>query len=190
MAPTRELSVIKAHGTGNDFVVVIDPDDEVELAEGDVQRLCDRHVGIGADGLSPSGAGGRQPGGRVVYGLPKRRRVACGNVWKRHQGVCRPINPPRPREHSLRRNNPDPDPWGSAGCHRLRRGPLPSRSRSLGAHLRRSTRHGGRVGCGPAGAGDFPSKPPCGGGARPRRGTSMAWTSRRHRVCRQSLLMV
>lgn len=51
MAPTRELSVIKAHGTGNDFVVVIDPDDEVELAESDVQKLCDRHMGIGADGI-------------------------------------------------------------------------------------------------------------------------------------------
>lgn len=43
--------VLKAHGTGNDFVVVIDMDDDIELTPALVAALCDRHFGIGADGV-------------------------------------------------------------------------------------------------------------------------------------------
>lgn len=49
------LSFIKAHGTENDFVVVVDTDDELEqrgvLTRDLVAALCDRHAGIGADGF-------------------------------------------------------------------------------------------------------------------------------------------
>src|SRR5579875_525062 len=41
----------KGHGTGNDFVVLPDPDGRLELTPGLVRRLCDRHEGIGADGV-------------------------------------------------------------------------------------------------------------------------------------------
>lgn len=41
----------KGHGTGNDFVILPDPDGELDLTEGLVARLCDRHFGIGADGV-------------------------------------------------------------------------------------------------------------------------------------------
>ncbi len=41
----------KGHGTGNDFVVVPDFDDELELTPGLVAALCDRHFGIGGDGV-------------------------------------------------------------------------------------------------------------------------------------------
>ncbi len=47
-----DLVVLKAHGTGNDFVVLVDPDDTlVDLAADTVVALCDRHMGIGADGV-------------------------------------------------------------------------------------------------------------------------------------------
>lgn len=47
-----DLVVLKAHGTGNDFVVLVDPDDTVvDLAADTVVALCDRHLGIGADGV-------------------------------------------------------------------------------------------------------------------------------------------
>jgi diaminopimelate epimerase len=46
-----ELRFTKGHGTGNDFVLVADPDGDLQLAPSDVARLCDRHLGIGADGL-------------------------------------------------------------------------------------------------------------------------------------------
>jgi diaminopimelate epimerase len=41
----------KGHGTENDFVIVLDPDNEVDLAPGLVARLCDRRAGLGADGV-------------------------------------------------------------------------------------------------------------------------------------------
>ncbi|MFG6504149.1 diaminopimelate epimerase [Microbacterium sp. P05] len=48
---SRTLPFTKGHGTGNDFVVVADPDGVVDLSAEQVAALCDRHVGIGADGL-------------------------------------------------------------------------------------------------------------------------------------------
>lgn len=41
----------KGHGTGNDFVVLPDPDGELALPPALVQALCDRRRGIGADGV-------------------------------------------------------------------------------------------------------------------------------------------
>ncbi|MGM7670168.1 diaminopimelate epimerase [Microbacterium sp. A93] len=41
----------KGHGTGNDFVLVPDLDGETELSPDHVEALCDRHLGVGADGL-------------------------------------------------------------------------------------------------------------------------------------------
>ena len=45
------LAFTKGHGTGNDFVVIADPDGEIDLSDAQVAALCDRHFGIGADGL-------------------------------------------------------------------------------------------------------------------------------------------
>lgn len=41
----------KAHGTGNDFVVVVDLDDQLDLSDALVRAICDRHTGVGADGI-------------------------------------------------------------------------------------------------------------------------------------------
>jgi diaminopimelate epimerase len=41
----------KGHGTGNDFVIIADPDGALELTPDLVAALCDRHRGIGADGV-------------------------------------------------------------------------------------------------------------------------------------------
>jgi diaminopimelate epimerase len=41
----------KGHGTGNDFVILPDYDGEFELSAELVARICDRHFGIGADGV-------------------------------------------------------------------------------------------------------------------------------------------
>jgi diaminopimelate epimerase len=42
---------LKGHGTGNDFVVLPDPDGQITLTPQLVRRLCDRRFGIGADGM-------------------------------------------------------------------------------------------------------------------------------------------
>ncbi|RSM45950.1 diaminopimelate epimerase [Actinoplanes sp. ATCC 53533] len=41
----------KGHGTGNDFVILGDPDGALGLTPELVAALCDRHRGIGADGV-------------------------------------------------------------------------------------------------------------------------------------------
>jgi diaminopimelate epimerase len=47
----RQVRFTKGHGTGNDFVLIADPDGELDLSAADVARLCDRRFGIGADGV-------------------------------------------------------------------------------------------------------------------------------------------
>ncbi|MEV4732126.1 diaminopimelate epimerase [Saccharopolyspora sp. NPDC049426] len=42
---------IKGHGTQNDFVILPDPDGELELTGDRVRALCDRQRGLGADGV-------------------------------------------------------------------------------------------------------------------------------------------
>ncbi|HEY2276719.1 MAG TPA: diaminopimelate epimerase [Streptosporangiaceae bacterium] len=41
----------KGHGTENDFVILPDPDGELDLTPQFVRRLCDRRAGIGGDGV-------------------------------------------------------------------------------------------------------------------------------------------
>lgn len=45
------LDFAKGHGTLNDFVLLLDPDDRLGLTDADVRFLCDRRAGIGGDGL-------------------------------------------------------------------------------------------------------------------------------------------
>ncbi|MFJ6784850.1 diaminopimelate epimerase [Streptomyces yangpuensis] len=45
------LPFLKGHGTENDFVIVPDPDNAIELPASAVAKLCDRRAGIGGDGV-------------------------------------------------------------------------------------------------------------------------------------------
>ena len=45
------LEFAKGHGTRNDFVVIADPDNLLDLSSDQVAYLCDRRGGIGGDGL-------------------------------------------------------------------------------------------------------------------------------------------
>jgi diaminopimelate epimerase len=47
----------KHEGAGNDFIVVLDPDDTLRLSMGQVRLLCDRRRGVGADGIIRVGPG-------------------------------------------------------------------------------------------------------------------------------------
>lgn len=46
-----KLEFTKLHGLGNDFVFVDDFDEKIELTPEQVAFLCDRHFGIGGDGV-------------------------------------------------------------------------------------------------------------------------------------------
>jgi diaminopimelate epimerase len=49
--PDAGIAFLKGHGTGNDFVLLPDPDGALELTEARVRTLCDRRSGLGADGV-------------------------------------------------------------------------------------------------------------------------------------------
>jgi diaminopimelate epimerase len=45
------IEFLKGHGTQNDFVLLPDPAGRLDLTEARVAALCDRHRGLGADGV-------------------------------------------------------------------------------------------------------------------------------------------
>ncbi|WP_113700810.1 diaminopimelate epimerase [Nonomuraea lactucae] len=45
------MRFLKGHGTENDFVILPDPDGELDLTASLVARICDRRAGVGADGV-------------------------------------------------------------------------------------------------------------------------------------------
>ncbi|MFE7814942.1 diaminopimelate epimerase [Streptomyces sp. NPDC057433] len=48
---STRIAFLKGHGTENDFVIVPDPENAVDLPPAFVAALCDRRAGIGGDGL-------------------------------------------------------------------------------------------------------------------------------------------
>jgi len=48
---TQTIQFTKGQGTGNDFVLVLDPAGELNLTSKQIAAVCDRHFGIGADGF-------------------------------------------------------------------------------------------------------------------------------------------
>jgi diaminopimelate epimerase len=51
------MHLTKHEGAGNDFLVVLDPDDSLRLSGDQIRLLCHRHRGIGADGVIRVGRG-------------------------------------------------------------------------------------------------------------------------------------
>jgi diaminopimelate epimerase len=45
------IELAKLHGAGNDFLVVVDPEGDRPVGPALARALCDRHTGIGADGV-------------------------------------------------------------------------------------------------------------------------------------------
>jgi diaminopimelate epimerase len=48
---STRIAFLKGHGTENDFVIIPDPDNAIDLSPAAVAALCDRRAGIGGDGL-------------------------------------------------------------------------------------------------------------------------------------------
>jgi len=46
-----KISFTKGHGTGNDFVLVLDAEGELAMTKSQIAKICNRHFGVGADGL-------------------------------------------------------------------------------------------------------------------------------------------
>jgi diaminopimelate epimerase len=48
---STRIAFLKGHGTENDFVIVPDPENSIDLPPTAVAALCDRRAGVGGDGL-------------------------------------------------------------------------------------------------------------------------------------------
>src|SRR5580658_1199837 len=74
----------KGHGTGNDFVILPDPDGLLDLPASLVARMCDRRFGVGGDGVlrvvRTGAAGGEVPGGQDAAEWFMDYRNADGSV--------------------------------------------------------------------------------------------------------------
>lgn len=65
-ASAPRVPFTKGHGTGNDFVLIADPDGNTQLDAQRVARLADRHRGIGADGVIRAVRSARLPEGEAL----------------------------------------------------------------------------------------------------------------------------
>lgn len=63
------LNFAKGHGTGNDFVLISDPEDIHDLAREQVAAICDRNRGIGGDGLIRAVPSSTLPEGRNILAV-------------------------------------------------------------------------------------------------------------------------
>lgn len=74
MPAAGRLQLTKHHGAGNDFLVLLDAQDRRPVTEAEARALCDRRLGIGADGLL------RAVRGRGDAALAMELRNADGGV--------------------------------------------------------------------------------------------------------------
>jgi diaminopimelate epimerase len=73
------VEFVKAHGTGNDFVVIEDLTDRYSIAPELVRAVCDRHFGVGADGLIRIAPGERAPFRMDYRNADGSPAEMCGN---------------------------------------------------------------------------------------------------------------
>ena len=55
------LRFSKMNGAGNDFVLIDSRLGDLRLASDQIAKICDRHRGVGADGVQEGGLPGRDP---------------------------------------------------------------------------------------------------------------------------------
>ncbi|GAA3144815.1 hypothetical protein GCM10017687_72210 [Streptomyces echinatus] len=62
------IAFLKGHGTENDFVIVPDPENALDLSRAAVAALCDRRAGIGGDGVLHVVRSAAHPEARAMAG--------------------------------------------------------------------------------------------------------------------------
>lgn len=73
------MRLIKAHGAGNDFLLLDGRKINNKLDRETIQRLCDRHLGIGADGLIVVSSSEVADFRMIYYNADGSQAAMCGN---------------------------------------------------------------------------------------------------------------
>src|SRR6476620_6605717 len=74
-----KLTFYKYQGTGNDFIIVDNRQNDLMLSERQVRHLCDRRFGIGADGLMLLNTKEDYDFEMIYYNADGRESSMCGN---------------------------------------------------------------------------------------------------------------
>lgn len=74
-----KVTFYKYHGTGNDFILIDNRKGELSLTTSQIEGLCDRHFGIGADGLMLLNTSGEADFEMVYYNSDGKTSSMCGN---------------------------------------------------------------------------------------------------------------
>ncbi len=74
-----KIPFVKYHGTGNDFILIDETKNDFHLTEQQVKRMCDRHFGIGADGLIRIRNSSIADFEMIYYNSDGRLGSMCGN---------------------------------------------------------------------------------------------------------------
>lgn len=69
----------KMQGTGNDFIIIEDLNCDIKDYSGAARVLCDRHFGIGADGLLIVNKSDTADGKMLIYNSDGSQAEMCGN---------------------------------------------------------------------------------------------------------------
>lgn len=74
-----QLRFYKYQGTGNDFIILNNHNNEYKLSTEQIRHLCDRHFGIGADGLMLLNRSDNYDFDMEYYNADGRESSMCGN---------------------------------------------------------------------------------------------------------------
>ncbi len=75
-----EISFIKMHGLGNDFVIIDTREHPLSLSTDAIKRICDRHLGVGCDQLVLISHSQRADCRVHFYNADGSESGACGNA--------------------------------------------------------------------------------------------------------------
>jgi diaminopimelate epimerase len=87
------MEFYKYHGTGNDFILIDNRDENVTLSEDSIAKLCHRRFGIGADGLIILNTSDKFDFDMRYYNADGKEGTMCGNggrcivAFARHLGM-------------------------------------------------------------------------------------------------------
>lgn len=73
------MTFYKYHGAGNDFLIADGRDIDIDLSAGQIARLCERHTGIGADGVMVLERGSDADFRMRYYNSDGSGGMMCGN---------------------------------------------------------------------------------------------------------------
>lgn len=75
----QEIKFYKYQGCGNDFILIDDRQNSITLTTGQIEKLCDRRFGIGADGLMLLRSKEGYDFQMVYYNADGNESTMCGN---------------------------------------------------------------------------------------------------------------